>query len=78
MDQPLLEKEILNIPHRLKPEEQQQVLDFARALPSNSRPRGVSSLELLKLAEGLFEREDVEEMMKAIEEDCERIDYDEW
>jgi hypothetical protein len=77
MDKPLLE-EILNVVHRLKPEEQQQVLDFARTLPGSSRPKGVSSLKLLKLAEGLFEREDVEEMMKAIEEDCEKIDYDEW
>jgi putative transposase len=64
--------------NRLKRIVAQQVLDFARALPGSSRPKGISSLKLLKLAEGLFEREDVEEMMKAIEEDCEKIDYDEW
>ena len=78
MDKPLLENEILDVLHRLKPEEQQQVLDFARALPGNTRPRGVPASQLFKLAEGLFEHSDVEEMMKAIEEDCERIDYDEW
>ncbi len=78
MDKPLLEEEILNVLHRLKPEEQQQVLDFARNLPGSNRPRGVSASQLFKLAEGLFEHSDVEEMMKAIEEDCERIDYDEW
>jgi hypothetical protein len=77
MDKPLLEEEILDVVHRLKPEEQQQVLDFARALPGSSRPRGVPSSSLLKFG-GLFPKEDWEEIMKAIEEDCERIDYDEW
>ena len=78
MDKPLLEEEILNVVHRLKPEEQQQVLEFARALPGNSRPRGVPASQLFELAKDLFDPEDVKEMMKAIEEDCERIDYDEW
>lgn len=78
MDKPQLEAEILNIVHLLKPEEQQQVLDFARTLPGKTRPRGVPASQLFKLAEGLFEKADVEEMMKAIEEDCERIDYDGW
>ena len=78
MDKPLLENEILNVLHRLNAEDQQKVLDFARNLPTSSRPRGVPASQLFQLAEGLFEHEDVEEMMKAIEEDCERIDYDEW
>lgn len=78
MDKPVLEAELLDVLHRLKPEEQQQVLDFARNLPGSKRPRGVPASQLFKLAEGLFEPSDVEEMMKAIEEDCEKIDYDEW
>jgi hypothetical protein len=47
MDKPLLEEEILNVIHRLKPEEPQQVLDFARALlgsmirPPMTRPMRV-------------------------------------
>lgn len=77
MNNTILETEILKVLHRLKPEEQQQVLDFARALPANNRPRGVQSSSLLKFG-GLFPKEDLDEIMKAIEEDCERIDYDEW
>ena len=76
MDKPLLENEILDVLHRLKPE-QQQVLDFARNLPANGRPRGVPSSSLLKFG-GLFPKDDWTEIMEAIEEDCERIDYDEW
>ncbi len=67
MDKLLLENEILDVLHRLKPEEQQQVLDFARALPGSNRPRGVPSSSLLKFG-GLFPKEDLDEIMKAIEE----------
>jgi len=77
MDKPLLENEILNVVHRLNAEDQQKILDFARNLPARSRPRGVPSSRLLKFG-GLFPKEDWEEIMNAIEEDCERINYDEW
>lgn len=77
MDKPVLEAELLDVLHRLKPEEQQQVLDFARNLPGSKRPRGVPSSSLLKFG-GLFPKEDLKEIMQAIEEDCEKIDYDEW
>ncbi len=76
MENSLLE-EIFEVVHRLKPEEQQQVLDFARALPGNARPRGVPSSTLFKFG-GLFPKEDLDAIMKAIEEDGSQIDYEEW
>lgn len=42
------------------------------------RPRiGVPGRELLKFV-GMIDPEDLAAMAKAIEEDCERIDYDGW
>jgi hypothetical protein len=74
---PVIERQILEELHRLKPEQQQKVLEFARELTGSKTPKGVPSSSLLKFG-GLIPKEDLDEMMKAIEEDCERIDYDEW
>jgi hypothetical protein len=76
---PTMHNDLLSYMGQLGPADQARVVDFARTLTGNSnRPiRGVPGKELLKFV-GTIPHEDLEEMKKAIEEDCERIDYDEW
>ena len=52
---------------------QLRVLDFAKSL----MPRGVSGKSLLRF-EGVISDDDLRLMSKAIEENCERIDVNEW
>jgi hypothetical protein len=75
---PALEHELLEELHRLNDEQQRRVLAFARELAGATTPRGVPAEQVFRAAEGLFTKEEVAEMMAAIEEDCERIDYDGW
>lgn len=58
----------------LPPEQQRQVLEFARSL--KPQPRGVTGASLLSFA-GSIKRDDLSQMQQAIEE-CERVDLDEW
>lgn len=69
-----LEQDILEEVHKLGPQQQQQVLAFARVLaaPSNASGKG-----LLRAA-GTIPPDDLAMMERAIEEECERIDDDEW
>ena len=55
---------------------QRQVLEFVRALKS-SAGRGVAGERLLRFA-GSIPIDDLEVMRKAIEQDCRRIDPNEW
>ncbi len=71
-----LENEILAQLNKLAPEQQRQVLDFARTL-ARTELRGVPGGELLRFT-GTIPPEDLRAMAKAIEEGCERIDPDEW
>jgi hypothetical protein len=64
----------------LTEEQLDKVLRFARTLeprketqPSPSKSGG----NLLRFV-GLIPKDDMNEIAKAIEEDCERIDYDQW
>ena len=57
----------------LKKDEQRRVLNYARSL----HPKGVSGNILADKDYG-FEATDLEEMEKAIEEGCEKIDHNEW
>lgn len=59
-------------------EQQQQVLEFVDQLdkPKTER-KGVSGKDLLKFG-GLIPLDDLEIMRQVIEEDCGRIDADEW
>lgn len=72
-----LEKEMDRLPVPM----QQRVLDFAHALvlsePKDPERKGVPGRELLRFA-GLMSHEDAAEMLKAIEEECERIDPHGW
>jgi hypothetical protein len=72
----VLGQEILEQLAELTPEQQRQVLAFARSL---ARPTwvGTPGYALLPLA-GTIPIEDLEEMARAIEEGCEQIDLDEW
>lgn len=69
-----LEKAILDQLDRLAPEEQMEVLAYARAL---AQPIGIPGQEMLHFA-GLIPPADLEEMERAIEEGCEQIDSDGW
>lgn len=69
-----LEKAILDQLDRLAPEEQMEVLAYARALAQSI---GVPGQEMLRFA-GLIPPADLAEMERAIEEGCEQIDSDGW
>ena len=73
---PTIQHELLAYVGQLGSEDQVRVVDFARQL-ARSPIRGTPGKDLLKFA-GCIPHEDLEEMKKAIEEDCERIDADEW
>ncbi len=55
---------------------QWQVLEFVRALVK-ADVRGTPGLQLLRFA-GSIPADDLQLMREAIEQDCERIDVDEW
>jgi hypothetical protein len=76
MTSTVLKQEVSHELDLLPPEDQHKVLDFARALAERRR-EGVSGRDLLHFA-GAIEKSDLEIMRKAIEEDCERIDVNEW
>ena len=56
--------------------EQRRVLEFTRAL-ALSTPQGVPGKDLLGFA-GMIPLDDLQQMIAAIEEGCERVDADEW
>ena len=60
----------------LPDELQWRVLEFTRAL-AVSTPSGTPGRELLRFV-GTIPKESAEMIRQAIEEDCERIDADEW
>lgn len=67
-------KELDNLPE----EKQREVLDFTRFLAQIPiTPKGCKGEDLLQFA-GCINYEDVEIMKKTIEEDCERINWNEW
>jgi len=76
MTESTLEKELHQRMGELSPSQQREVLRFAEEL-AKSRPKGTPGKDLLRFA-GTISPEDAEEMRRAIEEDCERIDPDEW
>ncbi|NJR38750.1 MAG: hypothetical protein HC781_07745 [Leptolyngbyaceae cyanobacterium CSU_1_4] len=55
---------------------QRQVLDFVRLLVK-AEVRGTPGQQLLRFA-GSIPSDDLQLMREAIEQDCERIDVDEW
>lgn len=67
-------EKILGELNDLAPEQQREVLAFARSL---SQPKGVEGSSLLSFA-GSIPSEELAQMQEAIEEGCERTDLDEW
>jgi hypothetical protein len=70
------QNELLKQIDQLPSDLQEQVLVYAKSLKSTT-PQGTPGRELLRFA-GTISDEDAQEMMKAIEEGCEQIDYDKW
>ena len=75
MSTPIIEQVVEEL-KGLPDEQQRQVLEFARSL-TISTPRGTPGRDLLKFV-GTIPKESAELMRKAVEEDCERIDTNEW
>lgn len=71
-----MQKEILNHLVKLPPEQQRQVLDFARTL-RETIATGKPGKALLRFA-GAIDEADLLIMKQAIEEGCERVNQDEW
>ena len=72
---PKLREELLQQMALLPEDQQQRVLAFVKGLvPARG---GVSGKDLLKFS-GAIGQADLQQMVKAIEEGCERIDQGEW
>jgi hypothetical protein len=71
-----LERELRDSLAALAPEQQRQVLEYARSLGAAPR-RGVPGEALLRFA-GTLSREDAAELARAVEEDCEVVDPHSW
>jgi hypothetical protein len=77
--EPALQSELLSYLGQLGSNDQVRVVDFARNLAKapNGKQVGTPGRDLLKLV-GMIPHEDLMEMKRAIEEDCERIFPSEW
>ncbi|HWL95173.1 MAG TPA: hypothetical protein VNT79_16760 [Phycisphaerae bacterium] len=76
MTSPGLQDELIQYFIQLDESRQRRVVDIAKSL-AGDRPPGVSGENMAKLA-GLFTKEDMAEIEKAIEEGCERVDENGW
>lgn len=76
MSEQSVQEELLHHLVKLPPEQQRQVLEFARAL-RQSIPIGKPGTTLLQFA-GTIEEDDLSMMARAIEEGCEQVNRDEW
>ncbi len=77
MTDQVYEQELLQQVNKLDDEQQRRLLNYARLLAQAPQLRGESGKKLIASA-GMFGEEDLEEMQRAIEEDCERIDWGGW
>lgn|GEM_PF-203199 len=71
-----IQSDLLKEVAQLPPALQRRVLDFARAL-AESTPQGVPGDALLQFA-GIMTPTEADEFLRGIEEDCERVDPNEW
>jgi hypothetical protein len=71
-----LQSELVKQLDQLSPAKQRQVLVFARSL-AKGRPMCLPGERLLRHA-GTMTHEEAQEFLRAIEEDCERIESDEY
>ena len=61
---------------KLSLEEQQKILEFARSL-NQSKLKGTRGKDLVKFASTIA-KDDLIQMQKAIEENCEKVNKSEW
>jgi hypothetical protein len=74
-----LKEQIIDGIERLSPDQQVRVLELVQTLRASAPLQGTAGSLLLAHLEKLqFEAGEVDRMMKAIEEDCERVDADGW
>lgn len=74
-----IKQQIMDAVERLSLEQQNRVLELAQALGTAARPPGTSGETLLThSADFHFEPGELDAMMRAIEDGCERIDADGW
>jgi len=72
-----IKEQIVNELDRLSPSQQEQLLNYAKRLVN--LPSGTPGDVLLGHMDTFqFEAGVVDEMMKVIEEDCEKVDWDGW
>lgn len=72
-----IKEQIVNELERLSANQQQQLLNYAKRLAGT--PIGTPGEVLLNRMDSFqFEAGAVDDMMRVIEEDCERIDWDGW
>jgi hypothetical protein len=74
--EPTMEKELLKQLEQLGPEEQRQVLEFARTLGTVKRC-GTPGESLIRFG-GAIDPADLAIIAQAIEEGCEHVNPDEW
>lgn len=72
----ILERELHEHLERLPEPKQRAVVEYARGL-AVEKPKGVPGKDLFKFI-GTIEPDDIALMKRAIEEECERVDLDEW
>jgi hypothetical protein len=71
-----IEQELIEQIRRLNVEQQKRVLNFVREF---NRPKGELGKDFLERTSKIhFPKEDLEEIARYIEEDEERIDWDDW
>lgn len=73
---PAIEKELREQLDKLLTAQQRQVLDFARTLAT--RKRRMASGRALSEFAGTIAKEDLAQIVQAIDEGCEQVNPDEW
>jgi hypothetical protein len=73
---PTMQSELLGYMGQLGSGDQAKVVSLARTLAQSAR-RGTPGKELMR-AIGIIPHDDLEDMKRVIEEECERIDANEW
>lgn len=74
-----IEQQILEQVRRLNDDQKRDALNYLKSLTDIHPPRGTPAAEFIASALAAnFDHQDLQEIMQAIEEDCERIDPDGW
>jgi hypothetical protein len=63
--------------NKLDDDQQRRLLNYARLLANVPQIRGESGRSLIASG-GMFGKRDLDEMQRAIEEDCEKVDWGGW